>query len=198
MGKQNKMLIGVNNSNELVFAEWKVTYRNGYPEFTASFDTVAPFQYDEETALERIESSIDCWDGESKFDFCERHDCKPSEMAELILRYDGMEYAYDTSLYPDNFYINGADIYFESVGCGQHDVRDNNEFDVNNPFGGENVRMFMPVEDLTFLLETWDKYHLKEIPEEVIVELENRFGKYKTINELDWIEQWLKEEWLVN
>ena len=39
---RKKYLLGVNNNGELVFGEFKVTERNGYPEFTASFNTVFP------------------------------------------------------------------------------------------------------------------------------------------------------------
>ena len=40
---RNKYLLGANRDNELVFGEFEITYRNGYAEFTASFNTVRPF-----------------------------------------------------------------------------------------------------------------------------------------------------------
>lgn len=44
---RKKVLLGVDKNKEIVFGEYEVTYRNGFPEFAASFDTVRPFNGDD-------------------------------------------------------------------------------------------------------------------------------------------------------
>ena len=55
----SKYLLGTTTDKELVFGEFKVTTRNGYPEFTAYFDTVKPFKKDDIDAKEYYENLID-------------------------------------------------------------------------------------------------------------------------------------------
>lgn len=56
-GKKIKVLLGVDRNQELVFGEFGITYRNGYPEFFASFDTVRPFMICNGSELENLGAS---------------------------------------------------------------------------------------------------------------------------------------------
>jgi hypothetical protein len=97
---RNKYLLGVTNNDELVFGEFEVTERNGYPEFSASFFTVFTITEAEVNAEEYYESLVEEMDDSSVYDI---RDC---------------------SLYPEEIDVDGTTYYFESSACGQHDTRE--------------------------------------------------------------------------
>lgn len=80
-----KYLLGINNDNEIVFAEFGITTRNGYNEFTACFDTVAPFEVEESDGIEYMEELLDsCYDDGGKYRLCVQYDCAPSELPQTM------------------------------------------------------------------------------------------------------------------
>lgn len=93
-------------------------------------------------------------DVESKWDFCERYDCKPSEMGEQIPWNEQMEMLYDTSLYPNIITCDDREWYFESVECGQADSRRTGIKELT-----------IPKEIFNKLMYLWDNYHLEKLPE---------------------------------
>ena len=46
-------------------------------DFSASFDVVKPFNGDDYNLEDYFEGYVECLDKESKYDMCERFDCKP-------------------------------------------------------------------------------------------------------------------------
>lgn len=144
-------LIGMNNENEIIFAEPKL--RNG--EFACRFDIVRPFVLDDSEIDDRCECYIDGLDAESKLDICERLHCAPQDIVDNLDAEEKFELAYDTSLYPSSVICDdGNEWYFESLYCGQHDVRKDGIKDlvINKDIFDELMRL-------------WDNYHLKRLPE---------------------------------
>lgn len=158
---RNKYLLGSTKEKEIVFAEIEITTRNGYKKFSVSFDTVHPFNGTNFDFEEYYKYYIDELDKPYLYDLCCQYDCCPSELAEnLASECDDPTDALDCSLYPECFDINGQEWYFESMSCGQHDTREEMEVIINKP----------AYDKLHYL---WDNYHLKEINEDIISQIEN-------------------------
>ena len=128
---RKKFLIGINENKEIIFGEVEITTRNGYKEFTASFESVVPFENEESNGVEYYESLLeDCYSAEDKYNLCERYDCKPSELAETMAEEEGVETLADErdcSLYSNRIYVNGTEYAFESCSCGQYDFLENSD-----------------------------------------------------------------------
>lgn len=147
---KEKFLLGATIDNELVFGEFRITKRNGYPEFTSTFDVVHPFNGENYDLKSYYENWIEDIDKPHKLDLLEEYDCKPSELVEkLVERNDDIRDVLDCSLYPEEIIVDGESWYFESCSCGQHDTRDDME-EIINP------------EAYNLIHELWDKYHLKK------------------------------------
>ena len=80
-----KYLLGATKDNELVFGELEVTRRNGYPEFTACFCTVKPFNaesFDIEDYWNNYIEEMECCDnGKWVLEELKRRDCAYSDLA---------------------------------------------------------------------------------------------------------------------
>lgn len=155
-----KYLLGINNDNEIVFAEFGITARNNYNEFTACFDTVAPFEVEESDGIEYMEYLLeDCYNNADKYELCEKFDCAPSELVERMAE-DACIYTNadekDCSLYSNRVYVNGTEYAFESISCGQHDIR------------GEGMKEYTNKKAVDELLNLWDSYHLKKVDDNIV------------------------------
>lgn len=170
-----RYLLGATSDNELVFGEFGITYRNGYAEFTASFDTVKPFNGENFDLEKYFEGWQDGLGKETLYDLCVRFDCKPSELAEnLANECVDVRDALDCSLYPQCYTVDGDSWYFESNAFGQHDTRDKME-EIVNP------------EAYNLLHKLWETYHLKKVDEEVIAQVEALKAMLAKVNEEEWI-----------
>ena len=161
---RHKFLLGATVNNELVFGEFEIREWNGYPEFSASFSTVIPFN------------------AEYLYDLCERFDCRPSELPKNLADecYDVRD-ALDCSLYPEEVIVDGESWFFESSSCGQHDTRKDGMEEYTN-------------EEAYNLLHTlWDNYHLKKVDEEVIEQIESLVDMLSIVDEEEWIVNYIKE-----
>lgn len=170
-----KVLLGATKDKELVFGEFGITKRNGYPEFTASFDTVRPFN-SEDFDLERYyEDWIDGVDKEYLYDLCERFDCAPSALPENLAGecYDVRD-ALDCSLYPEMIEVDGENWCFESGSCGQHDTRDEME-EIINPAAYNQLH------------ELWDKFHLCKVGEDTVEQVNKLSKELSSVDEEAWI-----------
>ena len=178
---REKYLLGATVDNELVFGEFEVTNRNGYSEFTASFDTVRPFNGEDYDLVSYFENYIYGMDKEYLYDMCERFDCKPSALPEeLANECCDVRDALDCSLYPECYEVDGESWYFESCGCGQHDTRKCGMEEHTN------------LEAYNLLHELWDKYHLKEVGNDTIKEVEKLKDMLSSIDEEAWIVDYIK------
>ena len=177
---KKKYLLGATSDNELVFGEFKITHRNGYAEFTASFNTVRPFNGDNFDLKEYFEEILECLDKESKYDDCERLDCKPSELAEYLANEcNDVRDVLDCSLYPECYTVDGDSWYFESGSCGQHDTRDDMD-EIINP------------EAYNLLHKLWDTYHLKKVDNEIISQVEVLEAMLAEVDEEEWIVDYIQ------
>lgn len=172
-----KYLLGINNDDDIVFAEFGITTRNGYNEFTASFDTVEPFEVEESDGVEYMERLIDdCYDDGDKYRLCVRYDCTPSELPQALAEEEYIQTnadEKDCSLYDNRIYVDGIEYAFESVGGGQHDIRD------------EGMKEYTNKKAIEELLNLWDNYHLKKV-DDIIVE---KVAKLQKELELDCTEE---------
>ena len=172
---KRKFLLGATTDNELVFGEFEIRNWNGRSEFSASFDTVTPFNGEDYDLEEYYEGWVDGMDKEYLYDLCEQFDCSPSQLPKELADecYDVRD-ALDCSLYPEEIEVNGNSWYFESGSCGQHDTRNEMEEIINE-------------EAYNLLHELWDNYHLKEIDEEVVDKVNNLIDTFSKFDEEAWI-----------
>ena len=177
---RKKYLLGATIDNELVFGEFEVKTWNGYPEFTASFNTVKPFNGENFDLEEYFEGWIDGFGKDELYDMCERFDCRPSELhIELANECCDVRDALDCSLYPECYDIDDESWYFESCGCGQHDTR--NDMDE-----------IIDEEAYNLLHELWDNYHLKKIDHSATEKIEKLVDMLSEIDEEEWIVDYIE------
>jgi hypothetical protein len=169
--RENKFILGFNEQGSLVLGSFRIRENDSKKEFCASFEEVEPFVATDSYILERLENLVEGMDSDLKFEICERFDVRPSELAETIYQYDGIESAVDISLFPYSFEVDGAedDVYFESGGCGQVDVFEG--------FGDGDL--FVSEEFYNLIRDTWKEYHLNEIPEDKLEEMMELYEKEK-------------------
>lgn len=183
---REKYLLGATEDNGIVFGEFEITTRNGYPEFTASFDEVNPFTEDElEDGEDYYEELLDsCYDDEQKYKLCEQYNCKPSELAECMADECGTEPMdiRDCSLYPEIIDVDGVDYYFESGSCGQHDTRG-------------NMKEYVNEDAYNLIHKLWDKYHLKNVSnvgEDVTAIVDKLSKELSKVDEEEWIREYIR------
>lgn len=176
------ILLGVNGS-QIYTGEFEVTTRNGYKEFTASFNIGWAFDTEEvlETRAEDyFEDLRECADDSFKLNMLEDGDITREKAKNNFINdtyyYSGYRAFIDCSC--TDFEVdmpNGDTINFETGSCGQCDIRREPNF--------ENT-IFTNKEAVFKLLEFWDDFHLREIPEAQEKELNN------LLNELAPFEKW--------
>ena len=178
---RDKYLLGSNVDNEIVFGEFEVTRRNGYPEFTASFCTVRPFNGEDFDMENYYENWCEDMDAQSLVDLLKRYDCCPSDLAGKLADECGdVRDALDCSLYPEEFDMDGESWFFESSSAGQHDTRNEMEEIIN-------------LEAYDLLNSLWDKYHLKQVNDDVIKQVEYLRNVLSQVNEEEWITDYIKK-----
>lgn len=177
---REKFLLGATVDNELVFGKFEITNRNGYPEFTASFDTVRPFNGENFDMEYYFEEWIEGFGKEELYDMCVRFDCRPSELPKELADecYDVRD-AIDCSIYPECYEVNGESWYFESCSGGQHDTRDEIEEIIN-------------AKAYNLLHELWDNYHLKKVDGSVIEQVNNLVDMLSGLDEEAWIVDYIE------
>lgn len=193
MEKRETILLGINN-NKIITADVCVTNRNGYNEFTASFNVGEAFdvykQVDEDHIKDYFNERWDCLTSDEKLYELNDGYYTKDEVFETWKQ----NYWYDYTDFIDcsctNYEITHENktINFETVYGGQHDIRDESDYD---------EMIFTNKELFELIMYYWDYYHLKEINEEQIKEIEDKifnseFLEYNEefeefiINNLDW------------
>lgn len=187
---RKKVLLGVDKNKEIVFGEYEVTYRNGFPEFAASFDTVRPFNGDDVNLEDYFAeyANEDYMGADFVLQQCRRLDCSPQNLAsELADECYDVRDALDCSLFPEEYVIgNGYGMeeywYFESGGCGQHDIRDT------------GMEKYVDKKACDKFLSLWDQYHLKRVNELYIKEELREIEERLNVDWEEWISGYIKEE----
>lgn len=190
---KNMFFLGITNNDEIAFCEIELDnpkyYQNGkyfYADnlrFSASFDTVRPFKGKDVNPVEYFEEFIDNMDSEWVLKKLKEYNCRPSGLARILAveTNDPRDYM-DCSLFNEEYEINGDLWYFESMACGQHDLRK------------DGMKTYINKELFDEIMYLWDEYHLKEVNEEVV----NRVNKIKQqlseIDEEECIKSFIEEE----
>lgn len=180
MTYHNKFLIGATKNHELVFANFGTRqYGNEQLKFSASFDTVVPFDADTFDFTSCCDMLVSEMDKDYLWEQCDVYNCKPSELAShMAYNCDVMEII-DCSLYPEYYDIDEHNWYFESVGCGQHDTRD-------------EIEEVIDIDAYNKLHELWDNYHLNTVDDSVIEQVEKLAESFAKVNEEEWIIDYIK------
>lgn len=154
------ILLGV-NGRQIYTGEFEVTTRNGYKEFTASFNIGWTFDTEEdlETRAENyFEDLWECSDDSSKLNMLEDGDINREKAKNNFVNsiYDYRDIIDCSCTDYEVDMPNGDIINFETVAWGQCDIREEPDFK-NTAFTNK--------EAVFKLLEFWDSFHLKEITE---------------------------------
>ena len=151
---EKKFLLGV-NENKILIGEIEITERNGYKEFTASFDEGEVFRIDDVDMKANCEDMWNCYDAQSKLDLLYDGDRTREDVFEDWTRYSDYHEFIDCSCTDIELTTNDGDlINFETTSCGQHDIRDYFDF---------NSWIFTDKKAIDLIFKLWDKYHLKKI-----------------------------------
>ena len=188
---RKNFLLGVNKEeNKIYFGEIEITTRNGYKEFTASFDVGEAFDIDDIDLQEQCQDLWDCYDAQQKLDLLYDGDRTKEDVFDDWTRYSDYKEFRDCSCTDFETELqNGQTINFESTCGGQHDIRED-EKEYNNI-------IFTDKKAVDLILELWDKYHLENIEtklqevETKINEILKRIDKYND-REYENIENFIK------
>lgn len=174
------ILLGVNGS-QIYTGEFEIrTLSQGGKEFSASFNIGIGFDVDniDDRAEDYFEELWNNSDDERKLEMLQDGDITREEAKNNFVNsiYDYRDII-DCSCtdYEVDDMLNGDTINFETVACGQVDIREETDF--------ENT-IFTNKEAVMKLLEFWDNFHLKEITEAQEQEINN------LLNELAPFEEW--------
>jgi len=186
---EKKFLLGVNPKEKTIyFGELEITNRNGYKELTASFDVGEAFNVEDLDLEEICQEQWDCLDNENKLDLLYDGDRTREDVFEDWTSYaDYTDFKdcsctdYETTL------ESGELVNFETISCGQCDIRENKE-EYNNI-------IFTNKKAVTMLLDLWDQYHLKSIENNETVKNKISFilSKLNKYTKRENIENFIKE-----
>ena len=152
---KKRFLLGVNGKSILI-GEIEITTRNGYKEFTASFDKGEAFKIDDIDLQEECQENWDCLDAEAKLELLYDGDRTREDVFEDWTRYADYHEFIDCSCTDIELEINENLINFETTSGGQHDEREEADF---------NEFIYTNQEAFNLIMQLWDNFHLKEITE---------------------------------
>lgn len=178
--RNEKLLLGATINNELVFADFEVITRNGYKEFSCSFDLVYPRTITDEDIENYYEDFAENFGKEEAYNMCVNFDCRPSELVSYLARNSSPYKAFDLSLFPEELEIDGDTWYFESSSCGQCDTKNEMQVYVNKKIYDK-------------LYDLWTSHHLKEVGEKEEKEIEYLLREKENIDQKKWIEKYIQE-----
>ena len=185
-----ELILGETSEGNLVFADLSLRTSPDRETITVAvgFNEVSPFEANYDVLEYSAESMLEDMDDYDTLNLLEGYDCAPSQLLDYFM--DGQMFSYgieglmDISLYPQSYSLEEFedDIYFESVGCGQMDPREDIEL------------IDQEVADIIFYL--WDEYHLEKLTgedKERIGELFKSVGEYyENFDEHEWVQNWLE------
>jgi hypothetical protein len=149
-----KLVAGVTNDDE-IYVLRITTVRNGKPYFSMGGETYDPLlmedaikRNDEQTTDEELK---DFW----KEAVTHNQTTESLEdWAESVREEQGEIGSLDCSLYPKEHEIDGEDVVYESVSCGQHVEKKLKHYSI-------------PVTTFKKLMKLWDENHLKDVKVEL-------------------------------
>lgn len=169
---RKEFLLGV-KENEIILGEIEITNRNGYKEFSASFDQGTAFNIEDVDNEYKENYFEDYWnsvDAETKLSLLEDGDLTKSEVMDNWNEADYHDFI-DCSCTDDEIDLtDGSTINFETTSCGQYDCREDENF---------SEMIFTNKKAFDLIMELWDNYHLKNV--ENVKDFDEKINK---INEL--------------
>jgi hypothetical protein len=179
----SKYLLGATHEGEIVLGEFGIRNWNGYNEFSASFYLVEPFTENElEDPIEYYENMLEeCYTNDDKYDLCVKYDCKPSELAEHMMDECGsnpMDIR-DCSLFPETINVDSMNYYFNNSSWGQCDTRN-------------YMAEYTNKEAYDLLIDLWDKYHLKEVNDDIVKTVKTLQTTFDSIDVNLWIANYIE------
>lgn len=193
MEKRKTILLGIKD-NTIIITNVCITDRNGYNELTASFDVGEAFNIDDIDDIYKKEYASEYWaslDDRSKLNLLQDGEITKDDALQDIIEnsyYGDYRDFVDCSCTDYEITHENKTINFRTTSCGQHDVRDDKDYE---------DMIFTNKELFELVMYYWDYYHLKEINEEQIKEIEDKifnseFLEYNEefeefiINNLNW------------
>lgn len=180
-----KYLLGADKENNLVFGLFEVReqFTAGEKIFSASFNVVRPFKESDIDIKSYYQNRVDdaqYSEPEWLLNALLSYDVAPSDLAEVLAEdcYDVTEVV-DCSLYPEWYTVDNEDYYFEAIVCGQHDTEG-------------MMAEYTDKEAYDELMSLWNNYHLKHVDDELQEKLDKLADKLSKIDEVEWIEDFIK------
>ncbi len=161
---EKKFLLGV-IKNQIVIGEFEIKDWNGYLEFSAHFSVGEAFDINlsESEIADWWEEYWYCLDEKGKLDALQDGERTKQDWIDEQVENTYYQDIKDCSCTDLEMDYNGVTINFETVSCGQHDVREDEFF---------NEMKFTNKEAFDKLMNLWDNYHLKEIDDNVKNEID--------------------------
>lgn len=168
---RKKYLLGVNKKRVFI-GDFEIRNWNGYNEFTASFSVGKAFNIeniDNEYIYNYMKDLWDSVDDETKLNWLDDGEITKQEYFEQSTQYAEYREIVDCSCTDYEITLkDGKTINFKTTGCGQCDIREQEDF--------EEIK-FTNKNGVMLLLELWDKYHLKKIEAEDEAEILEKINK---------------------
>ena len=171
------ILVGSTVDNELVFANISIRENKT---FSVSFSLVTPTIIDNEYLYERFASLMEELPKEDLYDLCVQYNCTPSNLIDEMFYYTTVEEILDLSLFPEQIEVNKDEWVFESAGVGQIETRN-----VMSEYIDKDCYMR--------LMGLWQDFHLKQVDNNTIQEVEMIIEKLNEVDQLQWIEDYIIE-----
>lgn len=170
MDKMKKtVLLGVKN-NQIITADIEIRDWNGFPEFSASFNHGEAFNVDtidDDYKKQYAKDYWDCMDDKTKLNMLDDGNITKDEALDQLIN-DGYYGDYhdfiDVSCTDYELTHDGKTINFDTIGCGQYDVRKDDDFE---------DMIFYDCGAFNLLMNYWDHYHLKQINDDQLKQIEN-------------------------
>lgn len=189
MKQKATILLGVKN-NQVITADLELRDWNGHPEFSACFNVGEAFNVDsidDDYKTEYFEEVWNCYDAETKLNLLNDGEKTKKDVIADWDYYSDYTEIKDCSCTNYELTNNGKTINFETCGCGQHDVREDSDF--------EDMR-FTDEKLFNDIMYYWDNLHISEVNEEQIAEIEKLMDSEYTehsdafedfiVNNIDW------------
>ena len=183
------ILLGVKN-NQIITANLDLKTWNGYPEFSASFNAGEAFNIDsidDDYRTEYFNEVWDCCDAETKLNLLNDGEKTKKDVISDWDYYSDYTEIRDCSCTNYELTNNEKTINFETSGCGQHDVREDSDFE---------DMIFTDEKLFNDIMYYWDNFHLKQVSDEQIEEIKtlmaSNFVEYSEDfetfikNNIDW------------
>ena len=178
-----RILLGATKDGNIAFAglDFKSVGLSKHYELTVSFDTVRPFCVDD-IDEDYVQDYLDGLTKSELYDLCDKYDCAPSCLAQEHLDNNPLDNIVDLSLYPERIEVMGAEMAFESVGCGQQDLL-------------LEMTDYVNFNTFSALYVLWKRYHLKTIQGEdakfVLQQINKILAVAEKVDEEEWIKSYL-------